>query len=350
MKVFNQRGIALAAAGAMLSFAAPAVARSSWRHALAHAESPLCSASYTRAADRAREARLKEASELYALCARAACSEDMRRECAARRAQVEADTPSLVPLVTDDAGEPRILVEVRVDGVLVTSRLDGRALVVDPGKHELSFGTDSGVFATRQLMVVQGERNRAIHVVLHAADEGGVKPARELVAGPSRKRSEAPAATPIAQGTRAANDPEAEDRAPDDHDASAAPATHPATRLEVREAPTAREGRGAAPYLFGALGLAGAGGFGLLTYWGRADNALLGGCAPSCTDASVRHVRELYWAADASLGVGVVSLAVSTWLFASRGSTEATPGGAGPLALDVRATRAGGVASLAGSF
>jgi hypothetical protein len=333
MKIFEQRTIAAAVALAVSLVAAPAVARPSWRHAMARAESPLCSASYARAAERAREARLKEAAELYALCARTACSEDMRRECAARRAQLEADTPSLVPLVTDDAGEPRVLVEVRIDGALVTSRLDGRALPVDPGKHELSFSTDAGVFATRHLMVVQGERNRAIHVVLHAAGEGAAAPA-------TPRPPEVAASEPRVGAEAHADDDEA-------------PRPARATRLDepevaARRAP-ARAGRGAASYLFGALGLAGVGGFGLLTYWGRADNAMLAGCAPSCTDASVRHVRQLYWAADASLGVGIVSLAVSTWLFASHGSDEAAPA-AGPLSLDVRATRAGGAASLAGRF
>jgi hypothetical protein len=341
MKFFDQRGLGALAAAAVLIAAAPAAARPSWRRPLARAESPLCSASYTRAGERVREARLKEASELYALCARTACSEDMRRECAARRAQVEADTPSLVPLVTDDAGEPRILVEVRIDGALVTSRLDGRALSVDPGKHELAFSTDAGVFATRHLMVVQGERNRAIHVVLHASDEGGLKAARELAPAP-RGRPEAPA--PAAREGAAGDS---------DDDAAAAADAPRAARPEAPDVATkhaaAGGGPGAAPYLLGALGLAGVGGFGLLTYWGRADNALLAGCAPSCTDASVRHVRQLYWAADASLGVGIVSLAVSTWLFSSHGVDEAAPA-PGPVSLDVRATSAGGVATLAGRF
>jgi hypothetical protein len=336
MRVFNQRATAMLAAATAFALAAPAAARPSWRREMARTESPVCAASYARAGARAREARLREASELYALCARPACSEDMRRECAARRAQVEGDTPSLVPLVTDDAGEPRVLVEVRVDGALATSRLDGRALPVDPGKHELTFGTDSGVFATRRLMVVQGERNRAIHVVLHEAGLSGLRTARELVAPPHASGEPRPAAAAV-------------ERAADVDEPAPAPA-RAARRSDVFDVAMKRApaGRGVTPYLFGAFGLAGVGGFSLLTYWGRADNALLAGCAPSCTDASVRHVRELYWAADASLGVGVVSLAVSTWLFASHGAEEASA--PGPVSLDLRPTRAGGVATVAGRF
>jgi hypothetical protein len=346
MRVINVRAIALAAASALV--AAPAAARPSWSHAVPRAESPVCGASFARAGERAKEARLKDAGELYAQCARATCSEDTRRECAARRAQIEADTPSLVPLVTDDAGEPRVLVEVRIDGALVTSRLDGRALPVDPGKHDLTFSTDAGVFATRRLMVVQGERNRAIHVVLHAADEGGVKPARELVAPPAPKRELVAAPVP----KREAAVPAAVPRDADDDDGAPEPAAQAARAASPEVTATrapAHAGRGAAPYLFGVLGLAGVGGFAVLTTWGRADNKMLASCAPTCTDASVRHVRELYWAADASLGVGVVSLAVSTWLFASRGGEESAPA-AGPAAVDLRAARGGGLATLTGRF
>jgi hypothetical protein len=349
MEALNLRVVALAAAASALA-ATPAWARTSWSHAMTRAESPVCATTLARAGERAREARLKEAGELYALCARMSCSEETRRECAARRAQTEADTPSLVPLVTDDAGEPRVLVELRIDGALVTSRLDGRALPLDPGNHELTFRTDEGVFATRRLMVVQGERNRAIHVVLHANAEGGIKMAREVLAAPPPGRTEARASAPVPERERAAaRDDEGDDDEPvAERGPERGPERGAVPGLAATHTP-ARAGRGAAPFLWGALGLAGVGGFGALTYWGRADNKLLTGCAPTCTDASVRHVRELYWAADASLGVGVVSLVVSTWLFASSG-TESSAEGARPVSLDLRAARAGGVATVTGRF
>jgi len=326
-------------------FAGPARAR---RHTEARADSPVCSGAYGRALERVQEARLEEAQELFAVCARTACSEVMRRECAARRAQLDADIPSIVPLVTDNAGEPRVLVEVRVDGVLVTSRLDGRAVAIDPGKHELAFSNDDGVFATRHLMVVEGERNRPIHVLLHGTDEATLRRARALAPSPSETRA---GASP----TPAEAPPRDTDAAPPRKESEGAAATRPPVALEggpdastTPPTPRAAGHTGLAATL-GALGLAGAGGFGLLTYWGRADNAMLGSCAPTCRDANVRHVRELYWAADASLGVGVVSLAVSTWLFA-RASGSAERATSDALSFEVRPTRAGGVAAVSGRF
>jgi hypothetical protein len=340
------RGAAAMVAIFWSSSSSVAGAREAWHRGNAHAESPACSASYARALERVREARLNEASEAFAVCSRAVCSEETRRECSTRRAQLDADIPSLVPLVTDDAGEPRILVEVRIDGALVTSRLDGRALPVDPGKHELTFGTDAGVFATRHLMVVQGERNRAIHVVLHGTEAGGLAPARAVV-GAAARPAETPAALelrPLPQGEEAARAP-----APREEPAGEDGEAPEAATKTASPSPSAGPGLGAAPWLFGTLGLAGVGGFGLMTYWGRNDNAMLSTCSPNCTNTSLRHVRDLYWAADASLGVGVVSLAVSTWLFASRASS-AGPEPAGPVEIDVRPSHAGGLASVSGRF
>jgi hypothetical protein len=68
------------------------------------------------------------------------------------------------------------------------------------------------------------------------------------------------------------------------------------------------------------------GGAGLLTYWGRKDNDLLARCAPNCSQASVDHIRKLYFAADASLGVGAVALATSLVLFLASPSSKDKPG------------------------
>jgi hypothetical protein len=351
MKVGNKSGVAALLIVGLVGFAQPARARAR-RRVEARADSPLCGAAYGRALERVQEGRLKEAQELFGICARVACGDVMRRECAARRAQLAGDIPSIVPLVTDNAGEPRILVEVRVDGVLVTSRLDGRAITIDPGKHELAFSNDDGVFATRHLMVVEGERNLPIHVTLHAADAPALRRARELVPA-SPRRGEPRAAEPASLAEAAPTD--GDDTASRDELVASPGARRPSLVLEDgAEAPprVASGGGGHAPmaWVFGTLGLAGAGGFGLLTYWGRADNNMLASCAPNCAAASVRHVRELYWAADASLGVGVVSLAISTWLFARAGAPAERATSADALSLDVRATGAGGVAAVSGRF
>src|SRR5256885_1377897 len=68
----------------------------------------------------------------------------MRQECIRRFAQLGNDIPSVIPVVTDAAGSPRVDVQVTMDGELLTSRLDGRSLPVDPGVHEFTFSADGG--------------------------------------------------------------------------------------------------------------------------------------------------------------------------------------------------------------
>jgi len=335
-------------------------------HVAAREESPGCAATYKKALERVQAARLREAQDLFASCARLMCGVALRQECAARRLQMQSDIPSVVPLATDEAGEPRVLVEVRVDGELLTSRLDGHALPIDPGKHLFSFGTDDGVFETQRIVIAQGERNRAIHVVLPKEDELGVKRARAVVSPLPRKADArtavAPAAAPappelgrVAAAARADNATLGEKAA----SPSAAPAVTgtPAHADDAGgAAPTLekqQDARGTSPlaYVFGTLGVAGVGAFALLTYWGRNDNKMLADCSPTCPDASVLHVRRLYWGADASLGVGIASLALSTYLFATGSSGSATkPTDDEELSLQLAPTPSGATASLAGRF
>jgi hypothetical protein len=76
-------------------------------------------------------------------CAKATCGGLLKQQCTNLYMQLESDIPSVVPLVTDDAGAPRVDVQVTMDGEVLTSRLDGRSLRVDPGLHEFSFSADT---------------------------------------------------------------------------------------------------------------------------------------------------------------------------------------------------------------
>jgi hypothetical protein len=310
-------GIA-AVVGVMFALGASATPASAaaGRRRTARAEASACATTRDRARERMQSGRLREAQELYLACARLSCGEVVRQDCLARHTQLAGDIPSIVPLVTDSAGAPHVLVEVRIDGQLVTSRLSGQALLVDPGKHELSFSTDEGVFATRQVFVAQGERNRLLHIVLHASEPAAMVKAAGAEPAQGGRKAPDKAAKKDSDGAEASEQ--------DELGAPKLPAARaPAPRLldaephgVVESRPAAARGAPASAYVLGLLGAVGVGGFALLTSWGRADNRLLAGCSPTCPEASVQRVRRLYWTADASLGVGLVSLAASTWLFA----------------------------------
>ena len=65
-------------------------------------------------------------------------------------------------MVLDESGDPRVDVEVKMDGQVITSQLNGCAIPIDPGTHEFSFSTAGGTFALQKLAIVEGERNRLL--------------------------------------------------------------------------------------------------------------------------------------------------------------------------------------------
>jgi hypothetical protein len=221
-----------------------------------------------------------------------------------------------------------------MDDEPLVSRIDGRAVAVDPGMHAFTFHGDDGATATEKVMILQGQHNRALTVSLPASSGARAAPAEEAAEPPAAKPVSAPP-PPVPTAELARPRP-----------VRTTPPPPPA--------PPPSSGSSAAPYLWGTLGLAGVGGYALLTTWGRKDNELLSACAPDCPRASVEHIRKLYLLADVSLGVGVVSLVAATWTAFSGGSTEAKETEKRPrpsgYVVDVHPTPAGAMATVAGRF
>jgi hypothetical protein len=279
---------------------------------------------------------VREARSSFAACAEATACGGLVPKCRALYDRLGADMPSVVPIVTDENGAPRVDVEVKVDGELLTSQLDGRGLPVEAGLHEFVFSTDRGVFATEKVMIAEGQRNRPLAVTM-----GGAKVA-SVAAGtvPSQ---------PVAAEAKAA--PEGDKATPQ----------KTTTEDEVRSTGRGeRSGggdwampRSVFPYVLGGVGLAGVAAGGLLTFWGNKDNTdLQTSCSPTCRPSSVNHIKTMYIAADISFGVGAAALAVTTFLFATSRSTEsaARPPSHEALSVDVQPTKSGAFASVSGAF
>jgi hypothetical protein len=346
-------GVGLVMVGAIvLTAAGPAQART---HAGARPRPAkvdhACAAAHSQAQAQERDGHLRAASQQLAICARAVCGELIARECAVRHAQLEIEIPSIVPLASDDAGAPLVDVQVTMDGQLLASRLDGRAIPVDPGLHEFAFRMPGGALEVQKIVIAQGQRNRPVSVPASRPSapraSAAVAPERAL------ETERATMVEPRRTGAALAEPAEAADRR------TSASVQEPA-RLPMRgSAMEASSSHWVAPTLLGVVGLAGVGGYGLLTYWGRRDNDRLAQCSPDCAQASVDHIRRLYLGADVSLGVGLVALAATTWMvFHSEPARERTaraePGRSPPrptaLELDVRPTTAGAWAAIGGRF
>jgi hypothetical protein len=299
-----------------------------------------CKVAYKTAQEREQSSRLREAKELYLQCSKVACGAFMRPECTTKYTQLNSDVPSVIPVVTDENGAAKTDVTVRMDGEVLTSKLDGRALPVDPGMHEFQFSTDAGVIGTEKVMIVAGQRNSPIAVSL--AKRGQRTLAASVTLPP-------PAVT-----NRSALEPRTTSAKPADKGPATMATEAPSASEEQQEmsAPEVRrKGAGPIPYIVGGVGVAAIGVGALVTLWGKKDNDALGQCSPNCPLDSLSHVKRMYTIADISIGVGAAALVGSAILFAtSGGSTKEKAPAKTAYTLDVQPTRNGAFATVSGQF
>jgi hypothetical protein len=304
------------------------------------ADERACVTAFKKAKEHEGSGKLQESKDRLMSCAQAPCSSFIRQQCSSRYNQLEADTPSVVLIVTDASGSPRGDVQVRMDGELFAQQLDGRALSVDPGMHEFTFAADGVVFATQKIMIVQGQRNRFITALLRAgggkqrrmvAEAAFEKPARRDAKADDEEAATAATATPT-KIVAAATDI----KASDEEDSKA------------EEAP--KKSGSVLPYVFTGLGIASLGAGAALTYWGIKDNQKMASdCSPNCAPSTVQHVKQLYLMSDIALGVGVAALAAAYWThIMNRHAEEKATEEA--LRVNVVPTTSGGFAAVSGTF
>ena len=306
----------------------------------------MCTEAYSTGRQLQQTAHLREAKEQMLSCAQPSCGGVrhgfLRRDCLFRFSRIEADIPSVIPVVTEDTGEGVTDVQVMMDGTLLSARADGMAFFIDPGIHEFVFKKDGAVLAKRSVVVLQGQQNRPLTVTLPPKEKAAVAIARAA----SSPADEAPATKPPPREPEPVASEARRPKKTRAHEADETPAD------EAPAPPPVGHHLSFGSVSFGLIGLAGAGGFGVLTYWGRKDNAQLSQCAPNCPQASVDRVAKLYQVANISLGVGAGALILATWVYASSagGSQETERRRQTAYRFDLAPTRAGAIASLAGRF
>src|SRR5258708_27109498 len=238
----------------------------------------VCAAAYDSVRQSEGVGHLLQAKEQLLKCANSACSGWIRQQCSARYIQLEEDTPTVVPLATDELGIVRVDVQVTVDGEPLTSHLDGRALPVDPGLHEFSFTAD-GVATKTKVMIVQGARNRPVAVTLSEQKGVAARGSSDSVAA-----NQAPSIARAAKRSQPAEPPAtaAKHSLLSEPPVAATP-VHEAGETDVATADVPRaskpkRGPRAAPYIIGSVGWAGVGALRLRTHCGRVDNETRGQC------------------------------------------------------------------------
>jgi hypothetical protein len=156
----------------MFLFRGAATARSETAHARPGAEAHACQVAYQSGQQKEQNGHLVEASQLFAQCAEESCGATLWQDCIVRGTRISTALPSVVPLVIDESGAPRTDVQVKMDGQVIASQINGRAIPIDPGTHEFSFSTSAGVFASQKLTIAKGERNHELAVSYPSGAKG----------------------------------------------------------------------------------------------------------------------------------------------------------------------------------
>jgi hypothetical protein len=248
-----------------------------------------CATAYEQAQELRRGGGLVEARAQLLTCTSASCPTFITADCRRWLDEVESALPSVV-FAARRLGRDLELVQVKADGRLVTERLDGRAVAIDPGKHSFTFTAPGSPEVRVDAIINEGSKHRLITVDIPMAP---APPA--LRVSDADRRREAPTMRPLTRGL----------------------------------------------FVVGALGVVGFAGLGL---WGLHDERRLRDeCAPGCAPTRVDRVHRQYIAADLSLAVGVVALGLGAYFHRWHG-TE------GPPRFALRLVEGGGTLSVGERF
>ncbi len=260
----------------------------------ARADAKQCVQDHTVGLDASRDAKLVEAKRAFLACASDDCPDEVREECARLSQEVGNRTPSVVVAVTDSAGADVVDARVLLDGKQVATRIDGRAIILDPG--------------IRNLEVTDGERTAKARVVIREGEK----------TRPLMFRFETPAKD--ATGPR----PLGADNATADTETSSGVPT--------------------AAWIAGGVGIVALGGFGYFAVTGRAKENDLESCSPLCSQDEYDSMKQRYLFADIALGIGVAALGTAAVLVLTAPNSKVE------TAVAARATPGGGRLSLQGAF
>lgn len=257
--------------------------------ATARSDDATCIASHVEAQRLQKAGKVRAARDALVTCANPSCPAMLVGECTTMLGEVDKSVPTIVLEAQDSNGRDLGDVRVSIGPQVLASRLDGKAIELDPGEHTFRFETPGFTPLEQTVIIREGDKNRRIGVVFDA------KPPTKPPVDPDGDRDISPAF-----------------------------------------------------WVSGAVGIAGLVAFGALGITGiqkRGDLDDLG-CAPNCDSSAVDEVRGLFIGADVSLAIGIAGLALTPVFYFT--SPKKPAGKASTVTLHFGFE--GTVAKLGGSF
>jgi len=144
-----------------------AVGGSSTSPALADDEAVAqCISASDQALDLRKQGQLLQARKRLAVCASPACGADISDTCQKRIAEINELLPTIVFVPKNGAGDDVAGVKLYVDGAPYADKLDGSAVMIDPGEHEFRFEVSAQEPVSKRFVLRQGEKNRREEILI----------------------------------------------------------------------------------------------------------------------------------------------------------------------------------------
>jgi hypothetical protein len=228
-----------------------------------------CVEAYDGAQRLRRDNRLREAETALVRCGQSDCAAELRKDCLPWLEEVRGAIPSIVVDAVDRSGCDLEDARVFVDGLEVRGKLDGTAIALDPGAHEVHVEDRDGARSSQRIVVSLGQKNR--HVALSFAAPG-------VVCGRG------------------------------------------ATKLGAEgSSPPVKKGVPVLSYVLGSAGLVSLGVSSIFYADGLSTKSDLDdSCRPSCAADDVDSLRRSFLFGDAFLVVGIAALSAATLVYLLR--------------------------------
>jgi hypothetical protein len=220
-----------------------------------------CISAYEQTQTLRKDGKPVAAKAQAAVCAQTSCPALLTKDCSKWLAELEAVIPSVILDPRSAAGGLRADVRVKLDGVALAEKIDGKPLVVEPGAHTFVFEADGAAPAERTITLHEGDKNKKITVTL------------------------APAAEP---------------------------------RSDERPIPTG-------VWIFGGVSVVALAASAVFAIDALGKKSDLDQCKPRCAPDDVDSMSARFTMADVALGAGVMAGAAALYLFFTRPTAEANP-------------------------
>jgi hypothetical protein len=110
----------------------------------------------------AKKGQMRDAIESFQACGRPECPNTVQPECVKNASELQRTVPTVTLSALDERGKDLFDVRILIDSKLVASKLDGKAIAIDPGRHVIRFEITGREPIQEEVLIREGEKNRPV--------------------------------------------------------------------------------------------------------------------------------------------------------------------------------------------